>query len=163
MPIEGDARAIAKTLRAGRAGVPRDLERAGVKVVGRVRTLLSTPGAGRLYTTRFKTNRKTGGIFPTEDRPPHVASAPGQPPAPDTGRLRASYGASVSRVLSGAVLAVQTGVEYAPYLEFGTSKIEPRPHLRPAMTKGADDVRQEVAQGIEGRERAKARQLGGKG
>ena len=102
-------------------------------------------------------------IFPTEDRPPHVASAPGQPPAPDTGRLRASYSASVDRTKGGAELTVGSGVEYAAYLEFGTTKMAARPHLRPAMTRGAEDVRSEVYDGVEGRERAKARQLGGKG
>jgi hypothetical protein len=64
---------------------------------------------------------------------------------------------------SGAALTIGTGVEYAAYLEFGTSKIEPRPHLRPGVTAAIPDIRGEVAEGIEGRERAKARQLGGKG
>lgn len=163
MPIEGDAHAIAKALRAGRAGVHRDLERGGVKTVSRLRALLSTPGTGRVYTTRFLTNRRTGTVFPTDTRPPHVASAPGQPPAPDTGRLRASYGSSVSRLPSGAELSIATGDKKAPYLEFGTSKMAPRPHLRRSVAASIPDIRGEVADGIEGRERAKARQMGGKG
>lgn len=154
--------AIGKVLRAGRSGTPRDLERAGVGIVNRLRTLLSTPGTGSLYTTRFFTT-STGRVVPYGSRPPHRASAPGQPPAPDTGRLRASYGASASRTPDGAELEVASGLEYAPYLEFGTTQVEARPHLRPAMEQGKATVRDEVSDGIVGREKAMARRLGGKG
>lgn len=89
----------------------------------------------------------------------HQASAPGSPPAVDTGRLRASIshnftesGMSYGRVDSGAnsedgvgsperksksefTLVVGTRVDYAPFLEFGTSKMAPRPFLRPVFEK----------------------------
>lgn len=61
----------------------------------------------------------------------HVASAPGQPPAVDTGRLRASIDSvrpsGEPRVLIG------TPFDYAAYMEFGTKRIKPRPFFRPAV------------------------------
>ncbi len=60
----------------------------------------------------------------------HIASAPGEAPAVDTGALRTS----------GYVEPVQPGTwevgftaEYAAAEEFGTPRIEPRPYLRPAV------------------------------
>lgn len=59
----------------------------------------------------------------------HQASAPGEAPATDTGRLASS----VKRVDDGPVVAVGTAVEYGAFLEFGTSKIKARPWLFPAL------------------------------
>ena len=76
----------------------------------------------------------------------HTASRPGEPPAIDTGVLRASMMSEV--VKSGtnvtgkvgpdvehiaAKAPVGTNVEYGFYLEMGTSKMQPRPFLRPAL------------------------------
>lgn len=61
----------------------------------------------------------------------HVASAPGYPPNPDTGALRASinfYPESNTRVV------IADGVEYGLYLEIGTERIEPRPFVVPVFT-----------------------------
>lgn len=67
----------------------------------------------------------------------HVASAPGQPPAVDTGRLRASIVPKVKTIGGEIVGIVGTNVPYAPYLEFGTSRMAARPFLRRAFkTKG---------------------------
>ena len=58
----------------------------------------------------------------------HVASAPGQPPAVDTGRLRANLDMVM---MPGEPLAlIGTPVDYAPFLEFGTSRMKPRPLWR---------------------------------
>lgn len=153
---------LAKVLRAGRAGVRFDLGRAGVRLVNELRLVLSTPGTGRVYVTFFFTDA-AGRVHPIGHRPPHHASAPGSPPAVDTGRLRASYGHSVNHSTLFDELSIGTGDEKAPWLEFGTSKMAPRPHLRPVMAAHIGIVRDEVANGIEGRERAMARSLGGAG
>jgi hypothetical protein len=62
----------------------------------------------------------------------HTASAPGQPPATDTGFLVNSIYVErdgVARMTVGSRLA------YAAYLEFGTRKIAPRPAWVPAVEK----------------------------
>jgi HK97 gp10 family phage protein len=100
-----------------------------------------TTGSGREY--------KRGGKI-------HVASAPGDPPAVDTGRLRASIstnwsgggergedqvgdpggerGGDVFKVVVG------TNVKYAPFLEFGTSRMAARPFIRPIFEKYAANI-----------------------
>lgn len=153
---------IAKVLRAGRAGIPRDLERLGVRLVSELRLDLSKPGKGRTYTTYFYQRGGKLYAWPKRDKP-HRASAPGDPPAVDEGVLRASYGHRVRRTPEGGTLELVTGDEKAKWLEFGTSRIKPRPHLRPLMARNRNAIRQAVADGIEGRERAMARRLGGRG
>ena len=88
----------------------------------------------------------------------HRASAPGSPPAVDTGRLRASIstnwsGSGINRGVVGKEaqledgignpgtsptefrVVVGTNVEYAPFLEFGTKRMAARPFMRPAWDK----------------------------
>jgi phage gpG-like protein len=61
----------------------------------------------------------------------HRASAPGEAPATDTGRLAGSIRADIE----GKSAEVSANTEYASPLEFGTQKIEPRPFLFPALEK----------------------------
>ena len=59
----------------------------------------------------------------------HTASAPGEAPATDTGRLASS----VNYKREGAMSAtVGSNIVYAAMLEFGTSRIAPRPAWVPA-------------------------------
>lgn len=51
----------------------------------------------------------------------------------DTGRLRSSIGNQLGRDAIGLVAIVGTDVEYAPYVELGTSKMAAQPFLRPAL------------------------------
>lgn len=46
----------------------------------------------------------------------------------DTGRLRNS----ISHTSDGEAAYIGTNVEYAPYVELGTSRMGPRPYLAPA-------------------------------
>lgn len=60
----------------------------------------------------------------------HVASAPGEAPAVDTGLLINS----IQTVIKSDTEAVITiGAEYAEALEFGTAHIAERPFVRPAI------------------------------
>lgn len=52
----------------------------------------------------------------------------------DTGRLKASISSSVD----GDMAVCGTNVEYAPYVEFGTSKAKAQPFLRPAAKRKKD-------------------------
>lgn len=53
--------------------------------------------------------------------------------AVDTGRLRSSINWRLARDSRGLAAIIGTNVEYAPYLEFGTSRMAARPFLRPAL------------------------------
>jgi HK97 gp10 family phage protein len=75
---------------------------------------------------------KTGKVYEkTDPKRTHKASAPGEAPATDTGRLANSINADID----GKSATVYTDLEYAPWLEFGTQNMEPRPFLFPAMEK----------------------------
>lgn len=74
--------------------------------------ILSRPGTGRQYGK-------------------HRASSPGEPPAPDTGRLRAATAADTQLRRDGddVVGRIVVNTEYAAAMELGTEKIAPRPYL----------------------------------
>ncbi len=73
---------------------------------------------------------KTGIIYTNKKKGrSHRASAPGEAPATDTGRLRQTIIAN----LSGKTAEVIANAEYAAALEFGTKNMEPRPFMVPAM------------------------------
>lgn len=71
---------------------------------------------GRIY--------KKGGVF-------HQASAPGESPASDTGRLAGD----IDIINKGLTATVGTALEYGRFLEHGTMRIAERPWLRPAIDK----------------------------
>ena len=107
-----------------------------------VRTKLSQAGTGRIY--RIGKGRKSGRNLRAQGF--HRASAPGFPPAVNTGRLRASfiadqlgrwkYGyARISKKDKTVILNYGSTVVYAPVLEFGNRRgtLRPRPYLRPSL------------------------------
>lgn len=55
-----------------------------------------------------------------------------------TGRLRNS----ISHAVDGDAAVVGTNVEYAPYVELGTSKSRPYPYLKPAAQDHVDEYKQ---------------------
>lgn len=74
---------------------------------------------------------KTGRVYRRGNRT-HQASAPGQPPASDTGRLVNSV--EFDKV--GAFTAtVGSNLIYALHLEYGTRKMAARPFFRPAVER----------------------------
>ena len=71
----------------------------------------------------------------------HTASAPGEAPATDTGRLASS----VNYKREGAMSAtVGSNIVYAAMLEFGTSRIAPRPAWVPATEAMRPKFRQRL-------------------
>ena len=57
----------------------------------------------------------------------------------DTGRLRNSITNAVK--VDEKAVYIGTNVEYAPYVELGTSRMRARPYLRPAITDYTDEYR----------------------
>ena len=90
-------------------------------------TSLVGPGGGRVYI-RHNPYRV------------HIASAPYRPPATDLGRLTNSY--KIERIRTHDAtqtveVSVASHLDYAIYLEFGTRRMLPRPHVRPAGRRTA--------------------------
>lgn len=115
-----------------RAAVISTLKTYAIKVQRTIKHKLSQPGSGRTY--------QRGGVT-------HQASAPGEPPATDTGRLRSS----IQHALQGLTAVVFTNVEYARALELGypANNLEPRPFMRPSLEEHADDLRASLIDAID--------------
>ena len=71
----------------------------------------------------------------------HQASAPGEPPKTDTGGLASS----IAIVLGTKEARVGTGLVYGKYLEFGTTRMEPRPWLHDSLLENAETLRRLVS------------------
>ena len=67
----------------------------------------------------------------------HRASAPGEAPASDTGNL-------VSKITvkqkSKNITNVESNANYSAFLEYGTSKMQPRPFMLPAFEKSKKPI-----------------------
>lgn len=105
--------------------VERGVRAATLETKNLVINELSQRGTGRAY----KRGQKV-----------HVASAPGNPPAPDTGRLRGSTQSEVMSTQNGAVGIVSVNTEYAAALELGTERIAPRPFISTVAREGAKRI-----------------------
>jgi HK97 gp10 family phage protein len=75
---------------------------------------------------------------------PNGPSSPGEAPAVDTGRLRASITHRVEMDSGEAVAYVGTNVKYAPYLEFGTSRMAARPFMVPAIERNREWIKDKL-------------------
>ena len=86
----------------------------------------------------IQTGAKSGVVYQMYNpRRQHRASAPGQAPASDTGNL-------VSKIIvkqkDANVTNVESNANYSAYLEYGTSKMEPRPFMLPAFEKSKKPI-----------------------
>jgi HK97 gp10 family phage protein len=88
-----------------------------------VKSIQRGPKTGVTYRKK-RGGKNTDGVL-------HRASAPGEAPANDTGRLAGAIKADIN----GKQAEVVADTEYAAWLEFGTRDIEPRPFMVPAMEK----------------------------
>lgn len=75
----------------------------------------------------------------------HIASAPGQYPNRDTGVLQSHLEAELVEPL---VAEFRSAAPYSAALEFGTSKMGPRPHVKPARDKKAPEIQRLFAKEI---------------
>jgi len=112
-------------------GIERGLKIAMIQLQTELRERLSKKGSGAGYFG----GSKGKGYFRTR-------SAPGEPPAVDTGTLRNSVQSKpqyiagtgmTSIVLTGLVAGVDKDARIPRWLEYGTSRMKPRPFIAPSL------------------------------
>ena len=86
----------------------------------------------------IQTGAKSGIVYEKYNpRRTHRASAPGQPPASDTGNLVSKI---TIRQDGKDKTNVESNADYSAFLEYGTSKMEPRPFMLPAFEKSKKPI-----------------------
>ena len=111
----------------GRVGAATPFAATRIGVAGtaaNIRTVMSRARGGR------HRNLRSAGV--------HRASAPGDPPAPDTTNLRRTIQlAKPVRVTRGTMKGWSIGIAavYARALEYGYRRLLPRPYVRPSIAK----------------------------
>lgn len=99
-------------------------------------------GGGQLIRTEaiksIQTGAKSGVMYQKYNpRREHRASAPGQSPASDTGNL---VNKIIVKQKSSDVVHVESNANYSAFLEYGTSKMQPRPFMLPAFEKSKKPI-----------------------
>lgn len=123
--------ALGGMARAVRPQIARALHRGGLMIENEaVQGIIDPPKTGRIYPSKHRKGAM------------HQASAPGEFPAADSGRLHQSITTVKVRDDDNAVV-VETGANapYAIMLEYGTSKMEPRPFMTPSYRNNRDRIR----------------------
>lgn len=130
MPVEWSPEVV---IEAARRGALRGAI-AGANIVRNevLRRILEDAKTGRIYRRR--------GVE-------HQASAPGEAPASDTGTL--VRGITVEVDEATLTVRITNSAEYAAALEFGTDKIEPRPHMRVSLAEKRAEVEAAVGREIQ--------------
>jgi hypothetical protein len=133
------------------------LQQAALELQSEWKGLLAQRGSGETYTHRFATIG--GKVVPLagDSRPAHTASAPGQPPAKDTGELAAS----IQIDDRGDRIRVGTNLRKGLALEYGVNTVGskvgahpdpgfvilPRPHARPAKDRAEPKMKDRMIRG----------------
>lgn len=84
-----------------------------------------------------------------EPRRTHIASAPNQPPASDTGFLASNITMDVDVKSNGTVVGqIISSAPYSKHLEFGTTNMTERPFMQPALEKNKRKIEDLFRKGI---------------
>jgi hypothetical protein len=117
----------------------RELQKGGLRIVSDIQNQMArTRPAGRTYPAKGRPNVK------------HVASAPGQPPAIDTGFYRRGIDFEVGETPRGAQLRVgvrEGAMVQAMSLEGGSVRMAARPHFGPALEREIPKLTASMAKG----------------
>ena len=108
---------VLEAVNAFRGAVVRGMGAATLQGEAEMKVMLSKPGTGETYGN-------------------HRASAPGDPPAPDTGQLRMAIGSAVDVFGNEVTGRLYVNKEYAAALETGTEKMAARPYLKRSLVEG---------------------------
>lgn len=117
-----------KVARAAMIGI---IEAANIVHAEGTRLMQESPRGGKVYVSKGRT---------------HKASAPGEPPAVDTGSLVQS--GVITPNYEDISATVKWTSDHAEPLEFGTDKMEPRPFARPAVANKQKEINDIVASRI---------------
>lgn len=112
----------------------KDVEKLSLRASEEIKDAVSEAALGIQGTARRSMAQGGRGIVYRRRGIEHKASAPGDPPATDTGRLSSSINITTG-FRGGLTAEIGTNVFYAPQLEFGTTRIAPRPFLFPALER----------------------------
>lgn len=108
------------------AAIGRFVKKGAAYIEGQLKSSMAEPKTGRRYGT-------------------HVASAPGESPAVDSGNLTGS----ITQIFPSTLEArVGTPVEYASYLEDGTSRMAPRPLWAPTAKESLPTLEKMLKQEV---------------
>jgi HK97 gp10 family phage protein len=110
------------------------IKKAALNIQATAKKNMRKPGRGRLYA------RYRGGRSPIL----HRASAPGDYPATDTGRLLSS----IATDFSDLTAEIGSHVNYSGFLEAGTSKMQARPWLLPSLKENEKSIEAMIDQAI---------------
>ena len=104
------------------------------KYNAKLKQIIGAGGQMVMNEAKQSSQRNSGGGKTSQKYKPrrtHSASAEGQPPNTDTGFLVSNIFLQIDPDGLGA--DVESRADYSGYLEFGTSKMEARPYLQPAL------------------------------
>lgn len=125
-------------MRAARIGVIAGTEAIRNEMI---RSIQDGPKTGRIYTRGLSKSGKSYKV--------HQASAPGQPPAADSGHLVTTITTRYSFDDPFSMRGwVNTSAEYGKYLEYGTKKMKPRPFARPALAKLSKPIIEDITKRV---------------
>lgn len=108
---------LAEFVKVTDAAASRVIRAFALRTVERMKAAFKLPKSGRVYRVS-----RTGRT--------HQASAPGEAPAILMSFLQDSILTTFPTAREG-VIAI--GAAYAPYLEYGTARMKPRPYIAPAI------------------------------
>lgn len=131
MSVEWNSQAVlARVEAAAMRGVVRGVESVREEAI---RLMQETPHTGRIYRRR--------GVS-------HQASAPGEPPAVDTGRHIAQITTDYDHPNIAGTVTFRS--KQAAWLEFGTARMAARPYARPALANKRAEIEADIGAEIDG-------------
>ena len=98
---------------------------------------------GRATVEKLNVGIQQATIFLDGEIKTSIARGINAPVAVDTGRFLNSVGYDFPQLLQGVIMA---NVDYAGFIEYGTSKMAPRPHFRNTLIVNNEKVKQFIGE-----------------
>ena len=111
-----------------------------------IRRIIASGGQDTMNTAKqsIQSHGSSGRTYEKyKPRRTHTASAEGNPPNSDTGFLVSNIALVFDIDQLG--VSVESRADYSGFLEFGTSKMQARPYLQPALEENKPKIRRKFA------------------